>query len=128
MTKKTKTTNDSNAHLTENARDYAKKNIQEVKAAQENFLEAMNNAQASFFQSAGLSNQGDANDFNSKAFDFMKANIESGFDLANKLVDATDVSEAVELQNEYVRKQLEIYTEQAEDLSDLIIATPKEKD
>ncbi len=127
MTKKTKTANTGNDHINETARDYAKKNIREVKAAQENFLEAMSQAQAQFLQSAGMSTPSDGNDFNDKALNYMKTNMETGFELATKLVDATDVSEAVELQNEYVRKQLETYTEQAQELSDLIITTPKDK-
>ena len=109
------------------AREYAKQNIEQVKDTQEKFLDAMTQAQKTFFQSSGMVNQEEAEELNNKTLDIIKANIESGFDLATKLVDATDVSEAVELQSEYVRKQLEAYTEQAQELSDMIINNQQKK-
>ena len=107
------------------ARDYAKQNIQEVKKAQENFLNAMAQAQASFYKSTGLAQEEDVDEFNNKTLDYIKSNLESGYELATKLVDVTDVSEAVDLQNEYVRKQLQSYTEQAQELTDLLMNTQK---
>ena len=109
------------------AREYAKKNIEQVKDTQEKFLDAMTQAQKTFFQSSGMVNQEEAEELNNKTLDIIKANIESSFDLATKLVDATDVSEAVELQSEYVRKQLEAYTEQAQELSDMIMNNQEKK-
>ena len=109
------------------AREYAKQNIEQVKDTQEKFLDAMTQAQKTFLQSSGMVNQDEAEEINNKALNIIKANIESGFDLATKLVDATDVSEAVELQSEYVRKQLESYTEQAQELSDMIINNQDKK-
>lgn len=109
------------------AREYAKQNIEQVKDTQEKFLEAITQAQKTFLQSSGMANQDETEELNNKTLNIIKANIESGFELATKLVDATDVSEAVELQSEYVRKQLETYTEQAQEISDMIINNQEKK-
>jgi phasin len=54
-----------------------------------------------------------------KALDVAKANTNAAFDLMRDLVNATSVSEAVELQTAFVRKQFEAFTEQAKDVAAL---------
>lgn len=107
-------------HAAETAREYAKQNITRVRDAQEQFLSAMGEAQSMFLKSTGMDSNQDVSNLNQKALDYARENINSGFELATKLVDATDVSQAMELQSEFVRKQIETYTEQAQELSDLV--------
>lgn len=109
----------------ETAREYAKDNINQLKNAQETYLEAMSKAQSTFLQTSGLNSTQEMNELNHKTLDFMKANLVSGLTLAEKLVDATDISEAVEIQNDFVRDQLENYAEQAQELSDLLTNNSK---
>lgn len=107
-------------HAAETAREYAKQNITRVRDAQEQFLSAMGEAQTMFLKSTGMDTNPEVSNLNQKALDYARENINSGFELATKLVDATDVSQAMELQSEFVRKQIETYTEQAQELSNLV--------
>ena len=113
--------NNQPALPSESARDLAKKNIEEIKSAQEQFLMALSSAQNAFVHSTGMGNQHAADDLNAKTFNFLKSNLDSGYEFAKKMVDATDITEAVELQNDYIRQQMEAYTEQAQALSDAMI-------
>lgn len=105
----------------ETARQMAKKNIEEIKNAQEQFLKAMTTAQSAMMQSTGFANKSTSEQFNEKAFAFIKENIDSGYEFAQKMVDATDMAEAMELQNQFFRQQIQTYTEQAQALSDSMI-------
>ncbi|GJM03190.1 MAG: hypothetical protein DHS20C08_16910 [Rhodomicrobium sp.] len=107
-------------HAVESAREYAKQNITRVKDAQEQFLSAMTQAQAMFIKSTAMVGNDDVSDLNQKTLDYVRENINSSYELATKLVDATDMSQAMELQSEYVRKQIEAYTEQAQELSSMV--------
>jgi phasin len=53
---------------------------------------------------------------NRKVIDIAQRNVNSGFDLAKSLAGAKTVPQAVELQSEYWRKQLESRPAQAEEL------------
>ncbi len=114
------------SHAAQTARDFAKQNIEPVKDAQEQFLNAISEAQAMFINSTGMKNEGAA-DLNKKTIEYSKANIRSGFDLAKKLVDATDISQAMQIQNEYLRKQMEAYGAQAKDILNLVNRTDGKK-
>lgn len=105
----------------ETARQMAKKNIEEIKNAQEQFLKAMTTAQSAMMQSTGFANKSTSEQFNEKAFAFIKENIDSGYEFAQKMVDATDMAEAMELQNQFFRQQIQTYTEQAQALTDSMI-------
>lgn len=112
-------------HAVETAREYAKQNITRVKDAQEQFLTAMSDAQAMFIKSTGMVGNDGVSEINQKALDFVRENINSGFELATQLVDATDMSQAMEIQSEFVRKQIEAYTEQAQEFSNMVTKTNK---
>jgi phasin family protein len=51
---------------------------------------------------------------------FARTNIEAGFALAQRLVKAKDLKEAMELQADFARKQMETYGEQARKLTSLM--------
>lgn len=117
MTSKSKQNLDS--QTAEQARDFARQKISEVQGAQENIMSAISQAQEAVLNTSGLKDQSGMVDLNKKALDFTKSNIASSFDLATKLVDITDVSEAMELQNQFVKNQLEAYTKQAKELTQM---------
>jgi len=109
----------------EQARDFAKQKISEVKGAQENILAAITKAQEAAIEASALKNNEGVVELNKKALDFTKSNIASSFELATKMVDVTDMSELFELQKKFVTKQLDDYTEQAKQLTDLASKTIK---
>lgn len=112
-------------HAVETAREYAKQNITRVKDAQEQFLSAMTQAQSMFIKSTGMVGNDGVSELNQKALDYMRDNINSSYELATKLVDATDMSQAMELQSDFIRKQIETYTEQAQELSSMVTKEDK---
>ena len=119
-----KTTNDSDAINT--ARELAKQNIEQVKDAQQQFLNAMSQAQSMFINSSGIP-ENEASNAAEKAIEYSKTNMESGFELAKKLVDASDISEAMQLQNDYMKQQMEAYSKQANELLNVVAKADTKK-
>lgn len=109
----------------EQARDFARQKISEVQGAQENILDAITKAQEAMIEATALKANEGVVELNKKALDFTKSNIASSFELATKLVDVKDMSELVELQKEFVSKQLDDYTNQAKELTNLATKTIK---
>ncbi len=109
----------------EAARDYAKQNISHIKEVQDQFLNAWQEAQNVLLSSNAMSSETEAAELNKKALEYAKQNLTSGYDLANKLVDASDMTEAMKLQNDFIKSQLDAYTKQAKELSQLAIKTVK---
>lgn len=125
MTTKNKGKTEAQIQAAETARDYAKQNINQIKDAQAQFMDTITQAQEVFLKSTGIDTNQEAAEISKKALNYAKLNLSSGFELASKLVDATDISDALELQNQYVKKQLENYTNQAKELSSLASKTDK---
>jgi phasin len=53
-----------------------------------------------------------------KAMDFAEQNVARSFEFAQQLVRAKDVQEVMKVQAEYVRMQLQVFTEQARELGE----------
>jgi phasin len=103
------------AAIPEGLRTLAGKTVAETQNVYERSktaLEAGLNAVEKAFDAAG---QGTAA-LNRKVIDIAQRNVNSGFDLAKGLAGAKTVSEAVELQAGYWRKQLHTLSAQAEEL------------
>ena len=63
---------------------------------------------------------------NEKVASFTKQNAEANFNLAIRLADARQLSDIVELQNAYMREQMETFSRQLEELRELTVKTLKE--
>ena len=63
---------------------------------------------------------------NEKVASFTKQNAEANFNLAIRLADARQLSDIVELQNAYMREQMESFSHQLEELRDLTVKALKE--
>lgn len=63
---------------------------------------------------------------NEKVASFTKQNAEANFNLAIHLADARQLSDIVELQNAYMREQMESFSHQLEELRDLTVKALKE--
>lgn len=120
-----KSTQNLDNQTAEQARDFARQKIAEVQDAQENILDAITKAQQAMIEASALKANEGVVELNKKALDFTKSNISESFELATRLVDVTDMSELVELQKEFVTKQLDTYTNQAKELTNLAGKTIK---
>ncbi len=63
---------------------------------------------------------------NEKVASFTKQNAEANFNLAIRLADARQLSDIVELQNAYMRQQMESFSRQLEELRELTVKALKE--
>lgn len=63
---------------------------------------------------------------NEKVATFTKQNAEANFNLAIRLADARQLSDIVELQNAYMREQMESFSRQMEELRELTVKALKE--
>ena len=63
---------------------------------------------------------------NEKVASFTKQNAEANFNLAIRLADARQLSDIVELQNAYMREQMESFSHQLEELREFTVKALKE--
>ena len=69
---------------------------------------------------------GSLKNLNEKVATFTKQNAEANFNLAVKLTDARQLSDIVELQNAYMREQMETFSRQLEELREMTVKALKE--
>ena len=105
--------------IPESMRGMAEKGVEQAKEAYDQLMEANKKAQEMMTQSSQAMS-GSAKDIQSKAVEIAESNLKSGFDFAEKLVKAKDVQEAFEIQSSYARQQMSNYSEQAQELSELL--------
>jgi phasin len=107
-------------------RDFAEKSVEQARKAFEGFSGAAQKAIASVDTSALPFSVG-AKDVGVTALSYAEANVKAAFDLAQKLVQAKDVQEVLQLQGEFVKNQFAAIQEQTKELGAVIqkAATPK---
>jgi phasin len=98
-------------------RAMAEKGVEQAKQAFDGFISAAHNAVNAFEGQAETARKG-AKDVAEKAITFAGQNIASSFELAQQLVHAKDVQEVLRLQTEFIRRQMQVFTEQAKDLGE----------
>ncbi|MGI9481723.1 MAG: phasin family protein [Hyphomicrobiales bacterium] len=76
---------------------------------------------AKVFEDTGVLLKDGLTSWQQKAFELAKANLDSGFDFAQKLVGAKTPAEAFELHAEYTRKQVADLSSQAQELGALSV-------
>jgi phasin len=96
-------------------RDLAETNIAQTREVYERSKDTLQAVLASWQKSFGAANQG-AVALNLKIMDITERNISTGFDLATGLAGARNLTEVIELQSAYWRKQLSRLQTQAEEL------------
>ena len=99
-------------------RDLAERNIAQMRETYERSKDALEGVVQSWERSFDATNQG-AVALNRKIIDIAQRNINSGFDLAKGLAGAKNLAEAMELQADYWRKQLDTLAAQAEEVRTL---------
>ena len=83
-------------------RDFAERSVAQARKAFEGFMGAVHKTTGSL-EGTPLSG---AKDVSSKAVTFAESNVNSAFDLADRLVHAKDVQEVLAIQADYLKSQL----------------------
>jgi phasin len=107
-----------NTQLPEAMRTLAEKNIAQTRELYERSKNALEVAVESWERSFDAASQGAAA-LNRKVIDISQRNINSSFEFAKSLAGAKNLSEAMELQADYWRKQLGALQAQAEEVRTL---------
>jgi phasin len=87
-------------------RDFAEKSVEQARKAMDGFIGAAQRTVDTFEGSANTV-QASAKDMTRKTFAYAEQNIAAAFDLAQKMVRAKDMQEAMQVQAEFVRSQFE---------------------
>jgi phasin len=85
-------------------REFAEKSVDQARKAIDGFLGAARKT-ADTIESSATRVQESGKEVASKTFDYAEQNIAAAFDLAQHLVRAKDVQEAMQIQAEFVRSQ-----------------------
>ena len=106
-------------------REFAEKSVEQARKAFEGFSGAAQKALSSVDSSAVPFSEG-AKDLSLTALSYAEANVKAAFDLAQKLVQAKDAQEVLQLQSEFLKSQFSSFQEQAKEFGALIqkAATP----
>lgn len=102
-------------------REIAGKSVEQVKNAYDRFADAARQAQDMVSKSTEVFAFG-AKEMQAKTLAYAEANARAGFDMATRLVKARDVKEAMDIQTQYARTQMEAYAQQAQELSRVLTA------
>jgi phasin len=104
-----------NAAIPESVRALAEKTVDQTREAYDRSSDAFEASVTTFEQSFDAAGQGAAA-FNRKIIDIARRNVSSSFDLAKSLAGAKTLTDMVELQTEFWRKQFGSLTAQAEEV------------
>jgi phasin len=100
-------------------RDFAEKSVEQARKAFEGFTGAAQKAIGSVDGATTTFHVG-AKDMSVKALGYAEANVNAGFDLAQKLLRAKDPQEVLQLQAEFVKAQVETIQQQAKELGEAL--------
>ena len=100
-------------------RDLASKSVDQAREAYNRFLEAARQAHDVVTKSTDVITSG-AREINEKAVRYTEANLQANFELAQRLVHAKDLKEALDIQSQFARQQMETFAHQAQELTRLV--------
>jgi phasin len=86
-------------------RDFAEKSVEQARKAIDGFMGAAQRT-VDTFDTSSSTMQSSAKDMTRRTLSYAEQNIAAAFDLAQRLVRARDVQEAMQLQADFVRSQL----------------------
>jgi phasin len=98
-------------------RAFAEKSVEQARQAFDGFISAAHHAMSAFEGQAETARKG-AKDVTEKAMTFAERNITSAFEFAQELVRARGVEDVLRLQADYIKRQMEVLTEQARELGE----------
>lgn len=100
-------------------RDMAERNVEQTRTAYTQLLDMMRQAQDVVSKSAGAMTQSTL-DIQARTMRFTEQNIEASFALASELARARDLKEYFEIQSKHAQRQMQTYTNQAQELGRLV--------
>jgi phasin len=106
-------------------RDFAEKSVEQARKAIDGFMGAAQKTVDTLEGSASTV-QSSAKDATRKTFTYAEQNIAAAFDLAQKMVRAKDVQEAMQYQAEYVRAQFEAMQAQMKEFGSMAQSAMKQ--
>jgi hypothetical protein len=98
-------------------RDFAEKNVEQARAAYDQFMDFMTKAMGAWADSTGAETMTGFKAVQDKAVAFAKENAERSFALASDLARAKDVQEVLTLQGRYAQTQIQTFGIQAQQLA-----------
>lgn len=105
--------------IPEAMRDMAEQNVEQARTAYTQFLDMARQAQDMVAQSSNVMAQG-AREIQAKAMRFAEQNMDANFAFVSDLARARDLKEYVEIQSRYAQRQMQTYSEQAQELGRLM--------
>jgi phasin len=107
-------------------RDFAEKSVEQARKAIDGFMSAAQRT-ADTFEGSATTVQSSAKDLTRKTFAYAEQNIAAAFDLAQKMVRAKDMQEAMQYQAEFVRSQFEAMQNQMKEIGSMTQAAAKQQ-
>jgi phasin len=99
-------------------RDFAEKSVDQARKAMDGFIGAAQKT-VDTFEGSATTVQASAKDMTRKTFSYAEQNIAAAFELAQKMVRAKDLQEAMQAQAEFVRSQFEAMQTQMKEFGSL---------
>ncbi len=100
-------------------RDMAERNVEQTRSAYTQLMDMLRQAQDVVGKSAGAVTQSTL-DIQARTMRFTEQNIEANFSLASELARARDLKEYFEIQTKHAQRQMQTYTNQAQELGRLM--------
>ena len=108
-----------NFEIPATVRDLASKSVDQAREAYNRFIEAARQAHDVVMKSSDVLTSS-AREMNEKTVKYTEANLQANFELAQRLVHAKDIKEALDIQNQFARHQMETFAHQAQELTRLV--------
>lgn len=105
-----------NIEVPQIVREFAEKGVQQAKDNYAKFKAAADQTTGVFEDSYASATKG-ATEFNVKALDALRTNVNAAFDYTRELLASKTLADAVELSSTHARKQFETLSAQAKDLT-----------
>ena len=96
--------NTPNFEVPTEMRDFAEKSVEQARRAIDGFMGAAQRT-VDTMENAGNTVQANAKDATRRTLSYAEQNVAAAFDLAQRLVRARDIQEAMQIQAEFVRSQ-----------------------
>lgn len=100
-------------------REFADKSVEQARKAFDGFVGAAQRTVSAMDESGG-SVQSSAQDVSRKAIAFAETNVAASFAYAQRLVQARDMSEVMEIQTRFLQEQMKAMEEQARELGEAL--------
>lgn len=105
--------------IPDQVREIAESNLEQTRAAYNQFMEMARKAQEMATKSQGVMVEG-AIEAQSRALKFAEQNASASFELAAELAKAKDLKEYIEVQTKHAQRQMQTFQQQAGELNRLM--------